>query len=126
MPQGEPGMSKRLEFYFDYGSPFSYLADAQLAELARRTGAAIVYEPILLGAVLKSTGNASPMAVPAKGKYMGTERRRWAQCDGVPAPANSHLPANTLRIMRGGRGGKAPMFCGLPRRDLQSLLARRP
>lgn len=94
-------MSKRLEFYFDYGSPFSYLADTQLAELARRTGATIVYKPILLGAVLKATGSASPMAVPAKGKYMGTELRRWAQRYGVPVPANSHFPVNTLRIMRG-------------------------
>ncbi len=79
-------MSKRIDFYFDYGSPFSYLADTQLAELARRTGARIVYKPILLGAVLKATGNASPMAVPAKGKYMGTELQRGRSAMGCRCP----------------------------------------
>ena len=51
-------MSRRVEFFFDYGSPFSYLADTQLPTLAQRTGATIVYRPMLLGAVLKETGNA--------------------------------------------------------------------
>ena len=51
---------KEIEFLFDYGSPFSYLADTQLPALAAKTGAKIVYTPILLGGVLKATGNASP------------------------------------------------------------------
>lgn len=94
-------MAKQLEFLFDYGSPFSYLADTQLAALARRTGAAIIYTPVLLGAVLKATGNSSPMTVAAKGRYMGVELKRWAQRYHVPPPANAHFPINTIRLMRG-------------------------
>lgn len=94
-------MSQQVEFFFDYGSPFSYLADTQLAPLAQRTGATVVYRPMLLGAVLKETGNASPMAVPAKGRYMGIELQRWATHYDVPFAANRFFPINTMRLMRG-------------------------
>jgi 2-hydroxychromene-2-carboxylate isomerase len=94
-------MSQRVEFFFDYGSPFSYLADTQLVPLARRTGATIVYRPMLLGAVLKETGNASPITVPAKGRYMGVELHRWARRYSVPFVANKFFPINTMRLMRG-------------------------
>jgi 2-hydroxychromene-2-carboxylate isomerase len=93
---------RRVEFFFDYGSPFSYLADTQLAGIAKRSGAEVVYRPMLLGAVLKATGNASPMAVPAKGKYMIHDLERWARRYGVTFRPNpfSYI-SNTLRIMRG-------------------------
>ncbi len=92
---------KQIEFLFDYGSPFSYLADTQLPALAARTGAKLVYTPILLGGVLKATGNASPMAVPAKGKYMSVELKRWASRFGLPALNNPFFPINTMKLMRG-------------------------
>src|SRR2546427_6626147 len=94
-------MSPQVDFFFDYGSPVSYLADTQLTALAQRTGATVVYRPMLLGAVLKETGNASPVTVPAKGRYMGVELQRWAGHYGVPFAANRFFPINTLRLMRG-------------------------
>ena len=68
----------RLEFYFDYGSPFSYLADTQLAGLVERTGAELVYRPMLLGGVFKATGNRSPAEEPveAKRRYGGLDMAR--------------------------------------------------
>jgi 2-hydroxychromene-2-carboxylate isomerase len=91
-----------VEFFFDYGSPFSYLADTQLPGIAARTGASIVYRPMLLGAVLKATGNSSPMAVPAKGRYMGRDLERWAKRYGVAFQRNPFpFLGNTLRLMRG-------------------------
>jgi 2-hydroxychromene-2-carboxylate isomerase len=91
-----------VEFFFDYGSPFSYLADTQIPGIAARTGASIVYRPMLLGAVLKATGNSSPMAVPAKARYMARDLERWANRYGV-AFQRSPFPflGNTLRLMRG-------------------------
>ena len=98
----ERRVQRVLEFFFDYGSPFSYLVDTQLADVARRTGAALAYRPMLLGAVLKATGNRSPMEVPAKGAYMGVELQRWAKRYGVPFQANPFsFRSNTLRLMRG-------------------------
>jgi 2-hydroxychromene-2-carboxylate isomerase len=91
-----------VEFFFDYGSPFSYLANTQLPGIAARTGASIVYRPMLLGAVLKATGNSSPMAVPAKGRYMGRDLERWAKRYGVAFQRNPFpFLGNTLRLMRG-------------------------
>jgi 2-hydroxychromene-2-carboxylate isomerase len=94
-------MAKQIEFYFDYGSPFSYLADTQLPALAQRNGAEIVYRPILLGGIFKATGNASPITIPAKGKYMMLELNRWARHYGVEIKMNPHFPFNTIRLMRG-------------------------
>jgi 2-hydroxychromene-2-carboxylate isomerase len=99
--QMEPRMGKEVEFLFDYGSPFSYLAALQIEGFAKRNNAAVVYTPILLGAVLKATGNASPMTVPAKGRYIATELRRWAARHSVPCKPNPYpFLSNTLRLMR--------------------------
>jgi 2-hydroxychromene-2-carboxylate isomerase len=106
--QLEPEMSPEVEFLFDYGSPFSYLANLQIEGFAKRNGAAVTYTPILLGAVLKATGNASPMTVPAKGRYMATELRRWAARYGVAFKPNPHgFMSNTLRLMRGAVAAQA-------------------
>jgi 2-hydroxychromene-2-carboxylate isomerase len=91
----------RIEFYFDYGSPFSYLADTQVAGVAKRTGADLVYRPMLLGGIFKATGGASPATIPAKAAYMNVELRRWAARYGVPFGGNPHFPINTLPLMRG-------------------------
>lgn len=61
-------MSKTLEFFFDYASPYSYLASAQVEALAARTGAELRWRPFLLGAVFKATGNQSPVQNLAKGQ----------------------------------------------------------
>jgi 2-hydroxychromene-2-carboxylate isomerase len=93
-------MAKQVEFFFDYGSPFSYLADTQIAGLLKRTGAQIIYKPMLLGGVFKATGNASPITIPAKDKYMSADLPMWAAYYGVPMKMNPFFPINTIRIMR--------------------------
>ncbi len=95
-------MSRTLEFFFDYGSPYSYLADTQLGGLAERTGAELVYRPMLLGAVFKATGNQSPMMEPVEAKraYGGVEMRRFIAHYGAPFQMNPHFPINTVPIMR--------------------------
>ncbi len=94
-------MAREFEFFFDYGSPFSYLADTQLEGLAGRTGARVLYRPMLLGGVFKETGNSSPIAIEAKRKYMMADLERWAKHYGVPPLHNAHFPINTIRLMRG-------------------------
>jgi len=95
-------MAKQIEFLFDYGSPFSYLANIQLPGFAKRNGAAVIYRPVLLGGVLKATANSSPMTVPAKARYFAVDMRRWAARYGVMLKLNPHpFMANTLSLMRG-------------------------
>jgi 2-hydroxychromene-2-carboxylate isomerase len=97
-------MSKTIEFFFDFGSPTTYLANTQLPRLAQECGADLVYRPLLLGGVFKATGNASPVSVPAKGRWMGTDMQLWARRYGVPFAFNPHFPINTLPLMRGACG----------------------
>jgi 2-hydroxychromene-2-carboxylate isomerase len=91
-----------LEFFFDYGSPYSYLANSRLPGLAERTGTELKYRPMLLGGVFKATGNSSPAVEPCEAKraYGGLELRRWVTHLGVPFRANPHFPINTLLLMR--------------------------
>lgn len=94
-------MTKAVEFLFDFGSPTSYLAYKQLPKIAARHGARIIWTPILLGAVFKATGNASPAMVPLKARYMNNDLARFAKRYGVVLNFNSHFPVNTLPLMRG-------------------------
>lgn len=93
-------MPPTLEYYYDYVSPFSYLADSQLAGVKERTGAEIRYIPMLLGGVMKASGNSPPFSVPAKGRYTGADTVRWATRYGVELNPNSHFPVNTVLPMR--------------------------
>lgn len=95
---------KQVEFFFDVGSPYSYLAYHQLPKIARAKGAEIVWRPMLLGGVFQATGNSSPATIPAKGQYSNVDLERWAKHFGVPIQQNPHFPINTLQLMRGAVG----------------------
>ncbi len=92
---------RAIEFFFDYGSPASYLAYTQMPAIAQRTGATIIYRPMLLGGVFKATGNRSPVEIAAKGVWMMADLQRYARRYGVPYVRNPHFPINTLNLMRG-------------------------
>ena len=95
---------KTLEFHFDFGSPTTYLAYTQVPRIAQETGATLVWHPMLLGGVFKATGNASPVSLPAKVRWMNDDIARWAKHRGVPFALNPHFPINTLTLMRGACG----------------------
>jgi len=95
-------MTARVEFFFDYGSPWSYIANSRLPAVAERTESVIVYRPMLLGGVFKATGNRSPAENPVESKqrHGAIDLRRWAQRAKVPFQRNPHFPINTLPLMR--------------------------
>ena len=97
-------MNKVVEFFFDVGSPTTYLAWTQLPALCAQAGASLVYRPTLLGGVFQATGNASPATVAAKGRHMNDDMARFAKRYGVPLVVNPHFPINTLTLMRGATG----------------------
>ena len=97
-------MTNAVECFFDFGSPTSYLAWTQLPRIAAAAGARVDWRPMLLGGVFKATGNASPVLVAAKGRWMGADIARWAKRYGVPFRFNPHFPINTLTLMRGATG----------------------
>lgn len=94
-------MSKQVEFFFDVGSPYTYLAYHQLPKIAKARQAEIVWRPILLGGIFQATGNHSPVEIPLKGKHLNVDLQRWARQFGVPMQMNPHFPINTLALMRG-------------------------
>ena len=95
-------MSTTLEFYFDFGSPTAYLAHCRLQQLAAQYDLTVEYRPMLLGGVFKATDNMSPVAIPAKGKYMlEQDLPRFAKRYGATLNFNPHFPINTLQAMRG-------------------------
>ena len=97
-------MSKRVEFFFDVGSPASYLAWTQLPLICHSEGVELVYRPMLLGGVFQATGNASPASVPSKGAYTGIDLQRHAKKYGVPLKMNPFFPIMTLTLMRAAVG----------------------
>ena len=94
-------MTKQVEFYYDFGSPYSYLAFHQLPKIAEAAGAEVVWRPMLLGGIFQATGNHSPAEVPVKGAHMNVDLQRWAAYFGVPFRMNPFFPINTLQLMRG-------------------------
>ncbi len=94
-------MSTNIDFYYDFISPASYFAWMRLKELTEGTGANINYKPILLGGILKATGNTSPVTVPAKWEWIKTDFQRHADHYGIPFQLNPHFIFSTVNAMRG-------------------------
>jgi len=107
---------ERVEFFFDLGSPWSYLASTQLDALAARTGVTVVWRPFLLGGVFKATGNRSPVyeEVASKRAYFYRDMPAWASHYAVPFRVPSEFPPNGLMAMRAvvaaGRPGRLVPF----------------
>ena len=93
-------MTKSVEFFYDYSSPFSYFADCQLPAIAQRRGAKILYRPAILGVLIVESGNQAPPTVPAKLKYMTADMRRWAAKLNVPFVMNPAFPVRSITLMR--------------------------
>ncbi len=82
-------MSKTIRFYFDFVSPYSYLAATQIEALAERSGASIDYRPIHVGTLMARVGNRpTTIECAAKRNYAMGDLARWAQRLQVPVVMN--------------------------------------
>jgi 2-hydroxychromene-2-carboxylate isomerase len=89
-----------LEFYFDFISPYAYLAWTQIHELADRYAAAVVPKPILFAALLDANATKGPAEIPSKRLWVFKDTFRRARYLGVPfAPPPAH-PFNPLLALR--------------------------
>lgn len=89
-----------IDFFYDIGSPYSYLCATQIQGVAAKHGRDVRWRPILLGAVFKATGNDMPARVPAKATWMLQDLKFWAKSYGVPFSFPPSFPPNTVRAMR--------------------------
>jgi 2-hydroxychromene-2-carboxylate isomerase len=93
-------MSAPLDFYFDFASPYGYLASTQIDALAGRYGRTVAWRPIMLGAAFKETGARPLTQTPLKGPYLVHDVPRFARLLGVPLTLPPVMPMNSLAASR--------------------------
>tara|TARA_Y100000590_G_scaffold39963_1_gene42646 strand:- start:233 stop:820 length:588 start_codon:yes stop_codon:yes gene_type:complete len=93
-------MIKPFEFYFDFGSPYTFLAHNEIRKIEKENSIKIKYMPVLLGGLLKSAGIKANVDIPIKGKYMIKDCKLWAEKYGITFKFNSYFPIITLDLMR--------------------------
>lgn len=93
-------MTTSLDFYFDFSSPYGYLASELIDALAERHGRAVVWRPVLLGVVFKSTGGAPLARIPLKGAYSLHDFARSARFLGVEYRQPTEFPIATHHAAR--------------------------
>jgi 2-hydroxychromene-2-carboxylate isomerase len=95
-------MSTPIVFYFDFSSPYGYLAAQKIDALAARHGRTVDWRPMLLGVAFKQTGMAPLTQIPIKGDYSRRDFERSARFHGVPFrmpetfPIASQAPARIV------------------------------
>ena len=89
-----------LEFFYDFVSPYSYLASTRVEAVAGRHAAGLLWRPFLLGGVFKATGNRAPIEVEAKGRHMWIDLQRWARRLGVPLVRPGQFPVASILALR--------------------------
>jgi len=96
-------MTHTLEIYWDFSSPYSYLGSTQAEALAKRTGATLIWRPMLLGGVFRAIGQVDAPVLTwsqQKQKHTFEDLNRWAELWGVPFKFPSRFPMNSLKAMR--------------------------
>lgn len=94
-------MPAPIEFYFDFSSPYAYLASEKIEAIATRFGRSVAYKPILLGAIFKTLGGAPLTEVRLKGDYSRRDFARSARFAGVPFNLPTPFPIGTVAAARG-------------------------
>ena len=94
-------MTKSIDFYFDFISPYSYLAYKRIKFINKKDKLRINYKPILLGGLHKLGGITAPAFNERKMKNMKNDCELVALKNKIEFKWNSKFPLNTLYLMRG-------------------------
>ena len=94
-------MIKPLDFYFDFISPYSFLAHKQIYKIEKKDSIKIRYKPILLGGLHNLHGIKAPAFIPAKAKHMIRDCKLIAEKNKIKFKFNSYFPIRSLNLMRG-------------------------
>ncbi len=98
-------MAKKLEFFYDCSSPWTYLAFSRIEEVARRHNANLTWRPFLVGGVFNSVNpsvyetRANP--VKPKARYYTKDLQDWANYYGLKIGNPTVFPVNSVKAMRG-------------------------
>jgi 2-hydroxychromene-2-carboxylate isomerase len=93
-------MPSAIDFYFDFSSPYGYLASRRIEALAKAHGRDVKWRPVLLGVAFKATGGAPLPQIPLKGPYSMRDFLRSARFYGIPYRQPANFPINTIGAVR--------------------------
>src|SRR5688572_17141976 len=85
-------MADPIQFYYDFASPYGYLASTQVSKLAAKHGRSVQWKPMLLGVAFKATGGVPLPSVPLKGDYSRHDMERTARLMGIPLKIPTRFP----------------------------------
>ena len=94
-------MNKPFEFYFDFISPYSFIAHKEIRKLEKKFSIKVKYKPILLGGLHNLHGIKAPAFIPAKAKFMIRDCKIIAESKKIKFKFNSYFPIKTLNLVRG-------------------------
>jgi 2-hydroxychromene-2-carboxylate isomerase len=94
-------MIKSFDFYFDFVSPYSFLAHKEISKIEKKNSIKIKYKPILLGGLHNLHGIKAPAFIPAKAKHMVRDCKLIAEKNKINFKFNSYFPIRSLNLMRG-------------------------
>jgi 2-hydroxychromene-2-carboxylate isomerase len=84
-------MTRTIDFYFDFPSPYSYLAHTQLPKIAAEHGATVTYHPFRILDLMTIVGNRpTTIECKNKGKYVSTDLERWTKRYNIDFARNPH------------------------------------
>jgi 2-hydroxychromene-2-carboxylate isomerase len=93
-------MPQPIEFFFDFSSPYGYLASRKIDELGAKYRRDVVWKPILLGAVFKLTGGQPLVSIPMKSDYVQRDFVRFARLLGVDFKMPDSFPFSSIHAVR--------------------------
>tara|TARA_B100001123_G_C15122725_1_gene952039 strand:- start:141 stop:728 length:588 start_codon:yes stop_codon:yes gene_type:complete len=93
-------MIKTFEFYFDFASPYTFIAHKKIRKTEKEHSIKIKYMPIFLGGLLKLAGIKANMEIPLKRKYMIKDCKICSEKENINFKFNNYFPINTLNLMR--------------------------
>lgn len=93
-------MPDPIDFYFDFSSPYGYLAAKQIDEIAARHGRTVRWRPHLIGAVFPTTGSKPLLDIPLKGDYARHDLPRTARRLGIPFGLPAQFPFLSVAAAR--------------------------
>ena len=94
-------MIKSFDFFFDFISPYSYLAHKQIRNIENQYKIEINYMPILLSGLLNFAEIKAPVFIPSKAKFMIKDCKLFAEKLNIKFKFNSYFPIQSLNLMRG-------------------------
>ena len=94
-------MIKSFDFYFDFVSPYSFLAHKEIRKIEKKNSIHIRYKPILLGGLHNLHGIKAPAFIPAKAKHMIRDCKLISEKNKIKFKFNSYFPIRSLNLMRG-------------------------